>query len=189
MSASSTERVLIVEDEPSTRLGLTELVRTWGFTTDAAADGEEALQRITVFRPSIIISDLVMPRMGGSAMVFVMASLGLPGLGNFVGEILVLQGTYMVNVPIAILATLGFIFSTVYSLWLIQRAFYGPNRHNWKVPNLNARELAIMVVMIVALLYAVVATVQIGRGGTHGIPGARPLGTAVKAGGDPGWAG
>src|SRR6266496_1192044 len=66
MTLSTTgERVLVVEDEPSTRLGLTELVRTWGFTTDSAGDGEEALQRITVFRPSIIISDLVMPRMGG----------------------------------------------------------------------------------------------------------------------------
>src|SRR3954463_9673954 len=65
MTISTAERVLIVEDEPSTRVGLTELVRTWGFTTDAAADGEEALQRITTFRPSIIISDLVMPRMGG----------------------------------------------------------------------------------------------------------------------------
>ena len=65
MSPSPSERVLIVEDEPSTRLGLTELVRTWGFTADSAGDGEEALQRITVFRPSIIISDLVMPRMGG----------------------------------------------------------------------------------------------------------------------------
>jgi DNA-binding NtrC family response regulator len=64
-ATSADERVLIVEDEPSTRLGLTELVRTWGFTTDAAADGQEALDKITSFRPSIIISDLVMPRMGG----------------------------------------------------------------------------------------------------------------------------
>ena len=59
-STTTGERVLIVEDEPSTRLGLTELVRTWGFTADSAGDGEEALRRITVFRPSIIISDLVM---------------------------------------------------------------------------------------------------------------------------------
>src|SRR5678809_470708 len=64
-STTSGERVLIVEDEPTTRLGLTELVSTWGFTADSAADGEEALQRITTFRPSIVISDLVMPRMGG----------------------------------------------------------------------------------------------------------------------------
>ena len=61
----SGERVLVVEDEPATRLGLTELVRTWGFMADSAADGEEALQKITAFRPSIVISDLVMPRMGG----------------------------------------------------------------------------------------------------------------------------
>ncbi len=94
-----------------------------------------------------------MPRMGGSAMVFAMASLGLPGLGNFVGEILVLQGVYMVNVPIAILATLGFIVSTVYSLWMIQRTFLGPNKHSWKVPNLNARELAIMLVMSVIIVW------------------------------------
>ncbi len=59
------ERVLVVEDEAAARLGLTELVRTWGFTTEAAADGEEALQKVTSFRPTIIISDLVMPRMGG----------------------------------------------------------------------------------------------------------------------------
>jgi len=65
MTVTTGERVLIVEDEPTTRLGLTELVGTWGFTTDSAADGQEALQCITTFRPSIIISDLVMPRMGG----------------------------------------------------------------------------------------------------------------------------
>jgi len=59
------ERVLVVEDEAATRLGLTELVRTWGFTTESAADGEEALQKVSSFRPTIIISDLVMPRMGG----------------------------------------------------------------------------------------------------------------------------
>jgi DNA-binding NtrC family response regulator len=63
-ATTSGERVLIVEDEPTTRLGLTELVSTWGFTTESAADGQEALQRITSFRPSIVISDLVMPRMG-----------------------------------------------------------------------------------------------------------------------------
>src|SRR5881392_2364239 len=65
MTVTTGERVLIVEDEPTTRLGLTELVSTWGFTTESAADGQEALQRITTFRPSIIISDLVMPHMGG----------------------------------------------------------------------------------------------------------------------------
>jgi len=89
MSVTSGDRVLIVEDEPSTRLGLTELVRTWGFTTDAAADGEEALQRITVFRPSIIISDLVMPRMGGIDLLRALKDDG----GDYTVVILTAQGS------------------------------------------------------------------------------------------------
>ena len=59
------ERVLIVEDDPATRSGLTELVRTWGFTAQSAADGAEALEQVTVFRPSIVVTDLVMPNMSG----------------------------------------------------------------------------------------------------------------------------
>jgi DNA-binding NtrC family response regulator len=59
------ERVLIVEDDPATRSGLAELVQAWGFQTDEAPDGEEALKKVTSFRPAIIVSDLVMPRMGG----------------------------------------------------------------------------------------------------------------------------
>ena len=59
------EHVLIVEDDPATRSGLTELVRAWGFTAEAAGDGAEALEKVTAFRPSIIVTDLVMPRMSG----------------------------------------------------------------------------------------------------------------------------
>src|SRR5215204_2865399 len=85
----SGERVLVVEDEPATRLGLTELVRTWGFAADAAGDGEEALQRITAFRPSIIISDLVMPRMGGLDLLRELKDDG----GEYTVVILTAQGT------------------------------------------------------------------------------------------------
>ena len=63
--AQAGERVLIVEDDPATRVGLTELVGAWGFNTDQASNGEEAMEKITTFRPAIIVSDLVMPRMGG----------------------------------------------------------------------------------------------------------------------------
>jgi DNA-binding NtrC family response regulator len=59
------ERVLVVEDDPATRVGLTELIRTWGFLADSAEDGEEALRKITSFRPAIVVTDLVMPRMDG----------------------------------------------------------------------------------------------------------------------------
>ena len=59
------ERVLIVEDDHSTRTGLAELVQNWGFQTDEAPDGEEALQKVTSFRPAIIVSDLVMDVLAG----------------------------------------------------------------------------------------------------------------------------
>src|ERR687884_1586378 len=59
------ERVLIVEDDPATRVGLAELVQTWGFQTEEASEGEDGLRKVTTFRPAIIVSDLVMPRMGG----------------------------------------------------------------------------------------------------------------------------
>ena len=63
--------------------------------------------------------------MGGAAMFFAMASLGLPGLGNFVGEVLVLLGAFKANPAIACVATVGLVFATVYSLWIIYRVFHG----------------------------------------------------------------
>ena len=59
------ERVLIVEDDAAARVGLEQLVKSWGFIAESASDGEEALQKVTTFRPAIVISDLVMPRMDG----------------------------------------------------------------------------------------------------------------------------
>ena len=54
------------------------------------------------------------PRMGG-AIFFALAALGLPGMGNFVGEFLVLFGTYRVSVPMTVLAALGLVVSTIYA--------------------------------------------------------------------------
>ncbi len=64
-----TERVLVVEDDPATRMGLTELVRTWGFLAESAEDGEDGLQKVTSFRPAIVVTDLVMPRMDGHQLL------------------------------------------------------------------------------------------------------------------------
>src|SRR5215813_2913158 len=63
------ERVLIVEDEPAARIGLEQLVKSWGFVADSATDGEDALEKVTSFRPAIVISDLVMPRMDGLSLL------------------------------------------------------------------------------------------------------------------------
>jgi len=64
-ASRSTSRILVVEDDASARAGLTELVRTWGFKAEAAIDGQDALSKITSFRPAIILADLVMPRLDG----------------------------------------------------------------------------------------------------------------------------
>ena len=63
------ERVLVVEDDSATRVGLQQLIQNWGFVVEAAKDGDEALQMVTTFRPGIVITDLVMPRMGGLALL------------------------------------------------------------------------------------------------------------------------
>ncbi|MHB8168949.1 MAG: NADH-quinone oxidoreductase subunit M [Thermoleophilia bacterium] len=94
----------------------------------------------------------IVPRLGGVGMLFALASLGLPGLGNFVGEFLVLLGAWQVNIPLTVLASLGFIFSTVYSLWLVQRAFHGENTNRWRLPDYNRRETGIMAAMIAAIV-------------------------------------
>jgi NADH-quinone oxidoreductase subunit M len=93
------------------------------------------------------------PQLGGFTLLFAMASLGLPSLGNFVGEFLVLFGTYQVNVPLAVLATIGLVVSTVYSLWLVQRTFFGPNTHKWDLPGITLREKMIMGVMTLIILW------------------------------------
>src|SRR5262249_39954171 len=66
---STSERVLIVEDDAAARVGLEQLVKSWGFVAESATDGEDALGKVTSFRPAIVISDLVMPRMDGIALL------------------------------------------------------------------------------------------------------------------------
>jgi DNA-binding NtrC family response regulator len=65
----TSERVLIVEDDPAARNGLEQLVKSWGFIAESAGDGEEALEKVTTFRPAIVIIDMVMPRMDGLALL------------------------------------------------------------------------------------------------------------------------
>lgn len=94
-----------------------------------------------------------MPRMGAAAMLLAMASLGLPGLGNFVGEFLVLLGTFRVSKPAAVAGCVGMVFAAVYALALIQRTFHGPPRRNEDLRDLHGRELACMLSVAVALLW------------------------------------
>jgi NADH-quinone oxidoreductase subunit M len=92
------------------------------------------------------------PRMGATGLFFALASLGLPGLGNFAAEFLVLIGTYKTNIAITVLATAGMITAAVYSLWMIHITFFGKNKEGWKIPDFSLREMSVMSVMIIMLV-------------------------------------
>lgn len=64
-SPMNQEKVLIVEDEEHERTGLAELVSAWGYRAETAKDGQEGLEKVTQWSPSIVVTDLKMPRMGG----------------------------------------------------------------------------------------------------------------------------
>ncbi len=67
------QRVLIVDDEAGSRRGLSELVASWGYETDSAADGAEGLEKVAGFRPQVVLADLVMPRMDGMELLRALA--------------------------------------------------------------------------------------------------------------------
>ncbi len=93
------------------------------------------------------------PRMGGVAMVFAMASLGLPGLGNFIAEFLVLIGVYQASLAATIVAALGVVAATIYSLWIMQRAFFGSQEDKPYVRDLSGRESLVMAALIATIVW------------------------------------
>ena len=93
------------------------------------------------------------PRLGGFTLFFALASLGLPGTANFVGEFLVLLGTYRVSIALAAVAALGLVAAVIYSLWIVQRVFHGPNRERWRFADLTPRETVIAGALAAAVLW------------------------------------
>lgn len=93
------------------------------------------------------------PRMGAITLFFVVASLGMPGLGNFVGEFLVLLGAFQVNVWVTVAAALGIVVAAIYSLSLMQRSFQGaPSDDSAAIVDFGARELTVMGLLMIALI-------------------------------------
>ncbi len=62
-------KILVVEDDPHARQGLSDLLSAWGYETDAAGDGDEALGKIEAFNPAVVISDLRMPQVTGMELL------------------------------------------------------------------------------------------------------------------------
>ncbi len=93
-----------------------------------------------------------LPKLSAIGMFFAIASLGLPGLGNFIGEFLILLGTFRGHPTFAVTGALGVITSAAYALILVQRAFHGPPRQAAAVSDLRMRHLAVMAALTVAIV-------------------------------------
>jgi NADH-quinone oxidoreductase subunit M len=94
-----------------------------------------------------------MPRMGALTLLFVLAALGLPGLGNFVGEFLILIGAFRVSPLLTIAAALGLVAATIYALRMMQQAFYGRTSRERALRDLSGREGAVLAVLAALLLW------------------------------------
>lgn len=93
------------------------------------------------------------PKMGGIAMVFVMASLGLPGLGNFIAEFLVLAGSFQASVLWSVLGSLGLIASAIYALRIMQKVWHERKAKEWKIKDYIPRELIILGSLILVIVW------------------------------------
>ena len=97
----------------------------------------------------------ILPKYSFLFMVFALATLGLPGTSGFVGEFLVLVGTFKVNFLVAILASVGVILAAAYMLWLYKRVIFGKleNIQLKKIQDVNLPEGSMLVVLCIAVLF------------------------------------
>jgi NADH-quinone oxidoreductase subunit M len=94
-----------------------------------------------------------LPRLSSFGTFFILAAMGLPGLGNFVGEFLILRGAWPVAPVVTMLAAVGLIPAALYSLIAIQRAFHGPADATRRVADFGLRENAMMLVLAAAVIW------------------------------------
>jgi NADH-quinone oxidoreductase subunit M len=93
------------------------------------------------------------PRLSGMGLVFALASLGLPGFGNFAAEFLVLAGSYRSHPVFTAFAATGLVLAAIYSLWIVQAVFHGEKRGALKLADLSPRETGMLAVMVAAILW------------------------------------
>ncbi len=95
-----------------------------------------------------------LPRLSGFLVFFTIASLGFPGLGNFIAELLALMGAYEVWPKLAIIGAIGVLFAAPYSLKIIGKSVYGTLKfENDPSKDLSLREWSLLVPMAVLLIW------------------------------------
>jgi NADH-quinone oxidoreductase subunit M len=97
------------------------------------------------------------PRLSSFGTFFILAAMGLPGLGNFVGEFLILRGAWTVSPFVTTFAAIGLIPAALYSLIAVQRAFHGPADTARNIPDFGLRENAMMLALAAAIIWLGVA--------------------------------
>ncbi|HEY7626046.1 MAG TPA: NADH-quinone oxidoreductase subunit M [Ilumatobacteraceae bacterium] len=96
----------------------------------------------------------VAPIFAGVFMVVMLSSVGVPGLNGFVGEYLVLIGSFLTARWWAVLAATGVILAALYLLWAYQRVFHGePDDANRSFPELKPREAALMLPIVGIIVF------------------------------------
>jgi len=97
----------------------------------------------------------VMPAFAAIFMIVALSSIGLPGTNGFIGEFLILLGSFKAKSIYAILAGTGVILAAVYMLWMYQRVMFGKITHpeNEKLADLNVREFAYLLSIVVFIFW------------------------------------
>jgi len=97
----------------------------------------------------------IMPKYALVFMIFALAALGLPGTSGFVGEFLVLVGTFQVNIFVAVLASLGVVLAAAYMLWLYKRVIFGKmaSPEIKEMADLNKTEIYVFASLVFLTLF------------------------------------
>lgn len=92
------------------------------------------------------------PALGAMGLIFSMALLGLPGLGNFIAEFLTLAGAFRASVFLTSVASVGLVLSTVYSLRIMQKIYFGKHSSEKTIHDLTLRESVILGLLVIAVV-------------------------------------
>lgn len=97
----------------------------------------------------------VMPAYATIFMIITLSSIGLPGTNGFVGEFLILLGTFKMNITYAVIATFGIVLAAAYMLWMFQRVVWGkvenPENHNLK--DMSTREWVVVAPLVLLVFW------------------------------------
>ncbi|HQZ17179.1 MAG TPA: NADH-quinone oxidoreductase subunit M, partial [Vicinamibacteria bacterium] len=97
----------------------------------------------------------VMPQFAAVFLLVCLSSIAVPGFNGFIGEFLILVGSFTFSPGLVILSTLGVILSAAYILWMVQRVMYGEvtNEKNANLPDLSTREWATLLPLVFLALF------------------------------------